>query len=153
LWREIRGFALENFGIRFTSNYLRKRFLFIAGRTEMPVNDWDFLAGHKQTLGSHAEAYQLEDYSTLTEEYTTYLLLYLSIAEPKDPLEAKQLVKASPKLEQLRLENAGLRDQILKLSKLLTDRMDRASVNLNSEQPVSQSTNYKEGRNPQEIGV
>jgi hypothetical protein len=123
LWREIRDFSLKTFGIRLTSTYLRKRFLSIAGRTEMPVNDWDFLAGHKQTLGNHAEAYQLEDYSTLIQEYTTYLLPYLSITEPRDPFEAKQLLKPSIGLEQLQKENQELREQILKLTKLLTEKL------------------------------
>jgi hypothetical protein len=124
LWREIRDFALKTFGLRLTSTYLRKRFLSIAGKTEMPVNDWDFLAGHKQTLGNHAEAYQLEDYSGLIQEYTTYLLPYLSITEPKDPLEAKQLIRASPQLEQLQKENQELKERILKLTCLLTQHLD-----------------------------
>ena len=123
MWREIRDSALKNFGIRLTSNYLRKRFLSIAGRTEMPVNDWDFLAGHKQTLGNHAEAYQLEDYSALVQEYTTYLLPYLSITEPRDPLEERQLVKTSPEYEQLRKENQELKIRLDTLTKLLQEKI------------------------------
>ena len=119
LWREIRDFSLKTFGIRLTSTYLRKRFLSIAGKTEMPVNDWDLLAGHKQTLGNHAEAYQLEDYSALIREYTRYLLPYLSITEPRDPLEAKEITK-SPDLDRLLKENAELKEQIIQLTKLLT---------------------------------
>ena len=88
----------------------------------MPVNDWDFLAGHKQTLGNHAEAYQLEDYSALIQEYTRYLLPYLSITQPRDPLEAKEITK-SPDLDRLLKENAELKEQIIRLTKLLTERL------------------------------
>jgi hypothetical protein len=46
----------------------------------MPVNSWDYLMGDKPSLGHHAEAYALEDYSDLIAEYEQCLAPYLSIS-------------------------------------------------------------------------
>jgi len=93
LWREIRQFAISKFGIRLTSHYLRKRFATIASKTTMPVNSWDYLMGDKPSLGHHAEAYALEDYSGLVEEYDRYLAPYLSIPDMKEPDAPKEPIK------------------------------------------------------------
>ncbi len=88
---------MSQFGIRLTSHYLRKRFATIASKTAMPVNSWDYLMGDKPSLGHHAEAYALEDYSGLAEEYDRYLAPYLSISdihEPDAPKEANKDVDA-----------------------------------------------------------
>ena len=85
LWREIRQFAIEQFGIRLTSHYLRKRFATIASKTGMPVNSWDYLMGDKPSLGHHAEAYALEDHAGLIQEYDRYLAPYLSIPDMHEP--------------------------------------------------------------------
>ena len=90
LWREIRQLAIGQFGIRLTSHYLRKRFATIASKTAMPVNSWDYLMGDKPSLGHHAEAYALEDYSGLVEEYDRYLAPYLSIPDICEPDAPKE---------------------------------------------------------------
>jgi len=88
----------------------------MAARTTMPANEWDYLAGHKQRLGNHAEAYQLEDHSTLVKDHQ-YLVPYLSITEPRDPLEA-----GSPYNDNRDDRIKQLEQQVLALSKLLTEK-------------------------------
>ena len=96
LWREIRGLTLKGFGLRLTSHYLRKRFATIAAKTRMPVNSWDYLMGDKPSLGHHAEAYSLEDYSSLVAEYDKYLVPYLPIKNHREPDEPVNLMKQTP---------------------------------------------------------
>jgi integrase len=122
LWREITKIAMQQFGTRLTANYMRKRFLSIAKLTPMPPNDWDFLAGHKQRVGNYAHHYQLEDDAQLVEEYRKYLAPFLSISNPKEPEDPKEPFKDS-ELEQLRKENAELKDQLLKLTRIITERL------------------------------
>jgi integrase len=122
LWREITKFAAKNFGIRLTATYMRKRFLSIAKLTPMPANDWDFLAGHKQKVGNYAHHYQLEDDTQLVEEYEKYLAPFLSISDPREPDNPKEPFNNS-ELKELRTENQELKEQILKLTKLLTERI------------------------------
>ena len=64
----------------------------MASKTAMPVNSWDYLMGDKPSLGHHAEAYALEDYSGLVEEYDRYLEPYLSISEIREPDASKEPV-------------------------------------------------------------
>ena len=121
IWREITKLALDKFGTRLTSHYLRKRFHTIAGKSAMPVNSWDYLMGDKQTHGHNAGTYTLEDFSELVEEYDRYLAPYLSIenlTERDEPRETLSTVR----LEKLSTENAELKEQIIRLTKLLTDR-------------------------------
>ncbi|MDG6988472.1 MAG: hypothetical protein JRN21_04010 [Nitrososphaerota archaeon] len=123
LWREITKFTLEKFGIRLTSSYLRKEYTAKAKKTPMPPNDWDFLAGHKQKIGHQAHHYDPEDDPDLIREYDRYLAPYLGLWNTRDPDETKDPFKTSPELEQLRKENLELKEQILKLTKLLTERL------------------------------
>jgi hypothetical protein len=88
----------------------------------MPVNSWDYLMGDKQTHGHNAGTYTLEDYSELIEEYNQYLTPYLSIGDPREPDEPKEPFKNS-EFEQLRKENAELKGELLKLTKLLTEKL------------------------------
>lgn len=128
LWREIRDYSLKNFGVRLTSTYIRKRFISIANLTRMNVNDWDYLSGHSQTRGSQANHYQLEDLDRLARTYDTLLMPYLSIEQPRDPEEAVNPINTNTVIEQLQKENFDLKDQILKLTKLLTDTNPFKSV-------------------------
>jgi integrase len=121
LWRDITKLALDKFGTRITSHYLRKRFHTIAGKTPMPVNEWDYLMGDRQSYGHNAGTYTLEDYSGLVKDYDRYLAPYLQIGNPKEPDEPKEPVQ-SQQLEQLLKENQELKEQIIKLSKLLMER-------------------------------
>jgi hypothetical protein len=85
LWKQITNYARSKHGVRLTSHYLRKRFHTIAQKTPMPVNDWDFLMGDKLEVGHGANAYTLEDWSELIEEYGRYLAPYLSLSDLKNP--------------------------------------------------------------------
>ncbi len=123
LWRDITKLALSRFGVRLTSHYLRKRFHTIAGKTAMPVNSWDYLMGDRQTHGHNASTYTLEDYSELVKEYDRYLAPYLSIASPIEPDEPREPFRQASDLDDLKRENAELKDQIMKLTKLLTDQL------------------------------
>jgi hypothetical protein len=119
LWREITKLALSRFQIRLTSHYLRKRFHTISGKTVMPVNEWDYLMGDKQSYGHNAGTYTLEDFSSLVKDYDHYLAPYLSISNPREPDEPKEPIGTS-EIEQLHKENAELKDELIKLTKLLT---------------------------------
>jgi len=122
IWREITNVALDKFGVRLTSHYLRKRFHTIAGKTPMPVNSWDFLMGDKQSLGHNAGTYTLEDFSELINEYDTFLAPYLSIGEPKEPDTPKEPIRSSAKtdeIEDLRKENAELKAQLIENNRLM----------------------------------
>jgi hypothetical protein len=85
IWREITKLALDRFGTRITSHYLRKRFHTIAGKSAMPVNSWDYLMGDKQTHGHNAGTYTLEDFSELVQEYDKFLAPYLPVGNPRTP--------------------------------------------------------------------
>jgi len=117
LWREITQYALKNHGVRLTSHYLRKRFHTIAGTTKMPVNEWDFLMGDKMSAGHEANVYTLEDHSQLVADYDRYLAPRLGLGNAdKDPLTDTPATS-------LAQENRDLKEQILKLTKLLTERL------------------------------
>ncbi len=119
IWREITKLAKNKYGVRLTSHYLRKRFHSIAQKTPMPINDWDFLMGDKMEAGHHANTYTLEDWSDLITEYDRFLAPYLSIAYPKDPQDAIEPSNATNQLGQVLEENRQLKEEILKLSKLI----------------------------------
>ncbi len=125
LWKDITQLATSKFGTHITSHYLRKRFHTIAGKTAMPVNSWDYLMGDKQSHGHEATTYTLEDFSELVKEYSKYLAPYLSIGNPKEPDESKEPTKDYEQ-EQLRRENARLKDQLLKLTQFITQNLGRA---------------------------
>jgi hypothetical protein len=119
LWRDITKLALEKFNVRLTSHYLRKRFFSIAEKTSMPTNHWDLLMGSQKQTGHCAENYSLEDYSELIEEYDRYLAKSLALSEahpetgPIKPTGLDRLLK----------ENAELKEQLIKLTKFLTQNM------------------------------
>ena len=119
LWRDITKLALDKFNVRLTSHYLRKRFFSIAEKTPMPTNHWDLLMGSQKQTGHCAENYSLEDYSELVEEYDRYLSSQLDISRSHQ--RATPLI--STDLDRLLTENAELKDQLLKLTKLLTQRL------------------------------
>ena len=121
LWREIRGLTLESFGIKLTSHYLRKRFATIAAKTRMPVNSWDYLMGDKPSLGHHAEAYSLEDYSSLVEEYDRYLAPLLPIENHREPDEPVNLLRQVPETTALLKTVEALQEIIKTLTRQLTE--------------------------------
>jgi hypothetical protein len=121
LWREIRELTLKNFGIRLTSHYLRKRYASIAAKTRMPVNSWDYLMGDKPSLGHHAEAYSLEDYSSLVEEYDRYLAPCLPIKNHKEPEEPINLIRQTPEANTLLRTIETLQETVKALTLQLTE--------------------------------
>ncbi len=123
LWREITKFAYAEFGVRFTSHYLRKRFHTIAGKTRMPVNSWDYLMGDKQSWGHEAGTYTLEDFTELVQEYDRFLAPYLSIENPTEPDDPKEPFAESALFENLHRENQELKEQIIRLTRLLTEKL------------------------------
>ena len=119
LWREVTRLALDNFGVRLTSKYLRKEYTAKAKKTQMPTNDWDFLAGHKQRIGNQAHHYDPEDDDNLVREYDKYLAPYLGLWNTKDPDEAGEPFKADAELRAIRRENSELRTRLDQLMQLL----------------------------------
>ena len=88
----------------------------------MPPNDWDFLMGHKQKVGNQAHHYDPEDDPALIREYDRYLAPYLGFNNTREPDDAENPFK-NPQLDQLQKENQELKEQILKLTKLLTEKI------------------------------
>ncbi|MBI3859547.1 MAG: hypothetical protein HY296_04830 [Thaumarchaeota archaeon] len=123
LWHEITRLVLAKFGIQISSHYLRKRFHTIAGKTAMPVNSWDYLMGDKQSHGHNASTYTLEDFSDLVQEYDRYLMPFLSISDPREPDEPTKPFTTTSELDQVGKENAELKEQILKLTRILTEAL------------------------------
>jgi len=122
VWREITRTAMEKFGVRLTSHYLRKRFHAIAGKTPMPANSCDYLMGDKQSLGHNAGTYTLEDFTDLINEYDRFLAPYLSIGEPKEPDVPKDPIRSSAKIDEieaLRRENAELKAQLIENNRII----------------------------------
>jgi hypothetical protein len=120
LWKEITKYANRTFGVRLTSHYLRKRFHTIAGKTAMPVNSWDYLMGDKLSWGHGAETYTLEDFDELVREYDHFLAPSLPIETEHTTTEPR--VEGLENLELLRRENAALRDQVLRLSNIISTK-------------------------------
>ena len=88
----------------------------------MPVNDWDFLMGDRMSAGHEANTYTLEDWTQLVSEYSRFLEPFLSIADPIDPLDSAPSKSQFQTLEKLTLENAQLKEQIVKLTDVLTKK-------------------------------
>lgn len=123
LWREIRGHTMAHFKLRMTSHYLRKRFASIAAKTRMPVNSWDYLMGDKPSLGHHAEAYSLEDYSGLVNEYDRFLAPFLPIKnhkEPDEPIEPTKTQDASTLLKTIETLQETIKTLTLQLAEART---------------------------------
>ncbi|MDV3293730.1 MAG: hypothetical protein LYZ70_05615 [Nitrososphaerales archaeon] len=117
LWRRITKLAASRYNVKLTSHYFRKRFETIAERipaNEMNPNHWIVLMGSKPTLGHMPEIYSLMENRELINEYETYLMPRLALTG--------ETFKAQPnQLEQLRRENSELKDQLIKLTRLLTE--------------------------------
>lgn len=117
-WRRITKLAASKYKVRLTSHYFRKRFETTAERipaNEMNPNHWVVLMGSKPTLGHMPDIYSLMSNTELIQEYETYLM-------PRLALSGEMVKPQLNQLEQLRRENAELKDQLLKLTKLITER-------------------------------
>lgn len=91
----------------------------------MPPNDWDNLAGSKMQTGHEADIYQLEDYSTLEEEYEKFLEPLLAITD-----KPQEVVK--PESEQIRQLQSIISSQQQTIA-FLTEQLKQFS----SAQPFS----------------
>lgn len=112
LWTEITRLAKRKHNVLLTSHYLRKRFETLAERipsTDMNPNHWVILMGSKPTLGHMPDIYSLLSNTELIQEYEAHLRPRLALTGESQP--------ASKTLAQ---ENKELKEQILQLTKLLT---------------------------------
>ena len=117
IWRRITKLAASKYKVRLTSHYFRKRFETLAERipsNEMNPNHWIILMGSKPTLGHMPNIYSLMENSELVTEYETHLMPRLALTG--------ETTKLPNQVEQLRRENTELKEQLLKLTKLLTER-------------------------------
>ncbi len=81
LWKEITLFARQNYNLRLTSHYLRRRYHSTAQDTPIPPNHWDYWIGSKGTVGHNADNYTLTDLSKFKEEYKNYLAPRLALRD------------------------------------------------------------------------
>lgn len=118
IWGKITRLAASKYKIRLTSHYFRKRFETIAEKipaNEMNPNHWITLMGSKPTLGHMPSIYSLMQNTELITEYETQLMPRLALTGE---------TKAQPnQTEKLKQENAELKEQLLKLTKLLTEKL------------------------------
>jgi hypothetical protein len=121
IWRTITNLTKRKYGLKLTSRYFRNRFESI-GETipadKMNPNHWMILAGSKPTYGHKPEIYGLRTEEQLATEWETFLMPRLSLTESIN----KPTTDNSDKLQQ---ENTELKEQILKLTKLLTENITR----------------------------
>jgi hypothetical protein len=118
IWQRVTRLAKEKYNVRLTSHYFRKRFETLAERipaNEMNPNHWINLMGSKPTLGHMPSIYSLMQDTELISEYETQLM-------PRLALTGEAKAKPS-QLEQLKQENAELKEQLMKLTKLLTEKI------------------------------
>jgi hypothetical protein len=118
IWDRISQHSKSTHNVQLTSHYFRKRFETIAKRIpsdEMNPNHWTILMGSKPTLGHMPDVYSLLTNSELIQEYETHLM-------PRLALSGETVKPQSNQLEQLKRENAELKEQLLKLAKLITER-------------------------------
>ena len=116
LFRTITKFSNRKYGIRLTSHYLRKRFETIC--ETIPANDvnpnhWLILMGAKPTYGHRPDIYSLRSDEQLAKEWETHLQSRLSLSGQSLQAPTSDLAK----------ENAELKEQLLKLAKLLAEKL------------------------------
>jgi len=119
VFRRITAKALQRHKVRLTSHYLRKRFETIAERIpadQMNPNHWVILMGSRPTVGHIPQIYSLLNDRELVEEYETQLM-------PKLALSGETTKPQASKPAQLQKENQELKEQLLKLTKLLTEKL------------------------------
>jgi hypothetical protein len=112
--------AKAKHNVHLTAHYFRKRAETIAERIPndvMNMNHWMMLEGVKPKFGHMPEIYSLNLDEELVTEYETYLAPKLSLAT------TQTLKPKSSELDALRRDNAELKDQLLKLTRLLTDKL------------------------------
>ena len=96
IWREITKLALDRFGVRLTSHYLRKRFHTIAGKTVMPRQLMGLPHGRQAIAwDTTQEPIRWRTLHDLINEYDRFLAPYLSIGETNEPDTPKDPIRSS----------------------------------------------------------
>jgi hypothetical protein len=116
LFRTITKLSEQKYGIHLTSHYLRKRFETICETipaNEMNPNHWLILMGAKPSYGHRPDIYSLRSDEQLAKEWETHLLPRLDLSRRPFQQQNNDLTK----------ENQELKEQILKLTKLLTEKL------------------------------
>ena len=115
-FRIITQLSKRKYGIRLTSHYLRKRFESICETipaNEMNPNHWLILMGSKPSYGHKPDIYSLRSDEQLAKEWETHLLPRLDLSGRSFQIPTNDLAK----------ENVELKEQLIKLTKLLTERL------------------------------
>lgn len=116
IWMRITKLAASRYKVRLTSHYFRKRFETTAERipaNEMNPNHWMILMGSKPTHGHMPDIYSLMSDTELIQEYETHLMARLALTGETNQLATRSLAQ----------ENKELKEQILQLTKLLTQQL------------------------------
>lgn|GEM_PF-350380 len=116
LFRTITKLSGQKYGIHLTSHYLRKRFETICETipaNEMNPNHWLILMGARPGHGHRPDIYSLRSDEQLAKEWEIHLLPRLNLSggaiQPPDNVLAE--------------ENRELKEQVVKLTKLLTKKL------------------------------
>ena len=116
-WKKITKFAKDEYDVRLVANHTRKVFEKLAGRAQLNPAAAAFLMGDKTKLNQtgHLPLIYNPDLRELDE--------IIQLCEKANLFEYLNLYNKGPsEAEQLRSENAKLKEQLLKLTKLLTDQ-------------------------------
>ena len=117
VWRRITELAESTYHVRLTSHYFRKRFETRCEKissNQVNPNHWVILMGSTPTVGHIPTIYSLLDDREFIEEYEKHILPRLTLGEAAITVS---------ETEQLRKENSELKEQLFKLSKLLTEKL------------------------------
>jgi hypothetical protein len=121
VWERISEFAKKAYHVELTSHYFRKRFETRCEKIPANLvnpNHWIILMGSTPTLGHIPTIYSLLDDKEIIEEYEKHILPRLALGGTRyTPTET----------EQLRRENAELKEQLLRLTKLVAQRLEQST--------------------------
>ena len=118
VWERISEFAKTAYRVELTSHYFRKRFETRCEKIPANLvnpNHWVILMGSTPTVGHIPTIYSLLSDKELIREYEEQIM-------PRLLLDGNELKTAPSETDQLRKENAELKEQLLKLTKLMTER-------------------------------
>jgi hypothetical protein len=119
-FRRITKLAKDQYKVKLTSHYLRKRFETKCERIpsdKVNPNHWVILMGSKPTLGHMPDIYSLLSDRELVNEYQNEII-------PRLELSGEDQRPQTTQLEALIKENAELKEQLFKLTKLLTEKLE-----------------------------
>ena len=123
-WRRISQIAKEQFQTTLTSHYLRKRFETRCERIPADIvnpNHWMILMGCKPTLGHMPDIYSLLSNRELVTEYENEIV-------PRLELTGQEIKPRTSELDQLRRENAELKERLIQLTTVFTERLGASAL-------------------------